>query len=53
MKVNLIFKGVTYESLSDPEFIEVAGKNIPHLKFLYDEFDAARAETGENEKKAH
>jgi hypothetical protein len=53
MKVNLIFKGVTYESLSDPEFIEVAGKNIPHLKFLYDEFDAARAETGENEEKAH
>ncbi len=53
MKVNLIFKGVTYESLSDPEFIEIAGKNIPHLKFLYDEFDAARAETGENEKKAH
>ena len=28
MKVNLIFKGVTYESLSDPEFTEVAGKNI-------------------------
>ena len=53
MKVSLIFKGVTYECLSDPEFIEIASKNIPHLKFLYDEFDAARAETGENEKKAH
>ena len=47
MKVSLIFKGVTYECLSDPEFIEVASKNIPHLKFLHDEFDAAKAQTGE------
>ena len=53
MKVSLIFKGVTYECLSDPEFIEVASKNIPHLKFLHDEFDAAKAQTGEDEKKAH
>jgi hypothetical protein len=53
MKVSLIFKGVTYECLSDPEFIEVASKNIPHLKFLHDEFDAAKAQPGKNEKKAH
>ena len=48
MKVSLIFKGITYECLSDPEFIEVARKNIPHLKFLHEEFDAAKAETGQN-----
>jgi len=53
MKVNLIFKGLTYECLSDPEFIKVAYKKIRHLKFLHDEFDAARAEAGENDKKAH
>lgn len=53
MKVSVIFKGVTYECLSDPDFIEVASKNIPHVKFLHDEFDAAKAQTGENEKKAH
>jgi hypothetical protein len=53
MKVSLIFKGVTYECLSDPEFIEVASKNIPYLKFLHDEFDAAKAQAEKNEKKAH
>ena len=29
MKVSLIFKGVTYECLSDPEFIEVASRTSP------------------------
>jgi hypothetical protein len=48
MKVSLVFKGITYECLSDPEFIEVAHKNIPHLKFMHEEFDAAKGETGQN-----
>jgi hypothetical protein len=43
MKVNVIFKGVTYESLSDPKFMEAARKAIPHLKVLHEEYDAAKA----------
>jgi hypothetical protein len=43
MKVRLIFKGVTYESLTDPRFLETARKLIPSLKFLHEEYDAARA----------
>jgi hypothetical protein len=44
MKVKAIFKGVTYESLSDPEFMRIAGQAIPLLDTLHDEFDAAKAE---------
>lgn len=44
MKVTAIFKGVTYESLSDPEFIKVATEAIPSLENLHDEFDAAKAQ---------
>lgn len=44
MRVRAIFKGVTYESLSDPEFMRIAGKKIPSLDKLHDEFDAAKAE---------
>ena len=44
MKVRAIFKGVTYESLSDPEFMRIASKKIPSLDKLHDEFDAAKAE---------
>jgi hypothetical protein len=43
MKVKVVVKGVTYESLSDPEFIKIATKAIPSLENLHDEFDAARA----------
>jgi len=44
MRVKAIFKGVTYESLSDPEFMRVASLAIPFLDSLHDEFDAAKAE---------
>lgn len=44
MKVKAVFKGVTYESLSDPEFMRIATEAIPSLDFLHDEFDAAKAE---------
>jgi hypothetical protein len=44
MNVKAIFKGVTYESLSDPEFMRIAGQAIPLLETLHDEFDAAKAE---------
>jgi hypothetical protein len=43
MKVKLVFKGVTYELLRDPDFIETAQEKIPDLKFLHEEFDAAKA----------
>lgn len=43
MKANVIFKDVTYESLSDPSFIEIARKAIPSLKALHEEYAAAKA----------
>ena len=45
MEVKLVFKGVTYELLTDDQFIEAARQAIPELGALYDEFDAARAVT--------
>ena len=44
MNVKAIFKGVTYESLSDPDFMRIASQVIPLLDTLHDEFDAAKAE---------
>jgi hypothetical protein len=35
MNVKAIFKGVTYESLSDPEFMRIAGQAIPLLETRY------------------
>ena len=39
--VSLIFKGVTYETLNDPEFVKIVKKKMPILK-LYEEYDAAK-----------
>jgi hypothetical protein len=44
MSVTTVFKGVTYELLSDEEFIGVAHEAIPSLDFLHDEYDAAKAQ---------
>ena len=44
MNVKAIFKGVTYELLSDPEFMRIAGEAIPLLDTLHDQFNAAKAE---------
>ena len=44
MKVRATFKGVTYESLSDPEFMLMASRKISSLDALHDEFDAAKAD---------
>ena len=44
MEVKLVFKGVTYESLNDPDFVRVAREKIPSLDLLHEEYDAARAE---------
>jgi hypothetical protein len=43
MRVRAIFKGVTYESLNDPEFMCIASRKIPFLDELHEEFDAAKA----------
>ena len=42
MKLKTVFKGVTYESLSDTKFMEVARKALPTLPHLHDEYDAAK-----------
>ena len=44
MNVKAIFKGVTYELLSDPHFMRIASHAIPILDTLHDEFEAAKAE---------
>jgi hypothetical protein len=41
IEVSLIFKGVTYETLNDPEFVEIVKKKMPILK-LYEVYDAAK-----------
>jgi hypothetical protein len=46
MKVKVVFKDVTYESLSDPKFIEVARKESPDLKALHEEYLAAEGRPG-------
>jgi hypothetical protein len=44
MSVKALFKGVTYELLSDTKFMRIASQKIPKLETLHDEFDAAKAE---------
>ncbi len=44
MNVKTIFKGITYELLSDPEFMRIASKEIRLIGALHDEFDVAKAE---------
>jgi hypothetical protein len=43
MKVKVVFKGVTYDTLKDPQFIELAKKAMPSLETLHQEYEAARA----------
>jgi len=43
MEVKVLYKAVTYESLTDPKFIEVAKKAFPSLENLLDESRAAAA----------
>jgi len=42
MKATLVFKDVSYESLVDPAFLEIARKAMPGLDFLHQEYDAAQ-----------
>ena len=42
MKVKVVFKGVTYESLQDEEFIKLARTKLPALDVLHSEYEAAK-----------
>jgi hypothetical protein len=44
MSVKALFKGITYELLSDPQFMRIASKELRLPGALHDEFDAARAD---------
>ena len=49
MEVRLVFKGVTYELLTNSQFADVARKAMPNLQLFHEEFQAARSinrETG-------
>ena len=46
MKLKVVFKGVTYESLVDPEFVKLAAKAFPNLRTPFEEYDAAKATGG-------
>jgi len=43
MEVRLVFKGVTFELLTDEKFRDAAREAIPELNKLYEEFDAAKS----------
>jgi hypothetical protein len=47
MEVKIIFKGVTYESLNEPGFVTVVRKELPWLKVLHEEYDAAKGEANQ------
>lgn len=42
MEVSVIFKDVTYESLNDAKFIQLAKERLPTLPQLHEEFDTAK-----------
>lgn len=48
MKVSLIFKGVTYQTLTKPDFIDLAAEQFPNLR-LMDEYNAARGRDGKRQ----
>jgi hypothetical protein len=41
MQVNLVFKGITYGTLTAPEFVKLASAAFPQIK-IHEEYDAAR-----------
>lgn len=47
MKVSLVFKDLTYESLKDEAFLAIARDAIPGIESLHDEFEAAKAAQGD------
>ncbi|MBX3351826.1 MAG: hypothetical protein KF684_02735 [Phycisphaeraceae bacterium] len=49
MRTTVLFKGITYECLNSPEFIDIAQQAFPHLNLFHDEYQAL-PETGPSEK---
>jgi len=45
MEVKVLFKAVTYESLKDARFIQLARKAFPSLDQLLDEYNAAEGQS--------
>ncbi|RJP35129.1 MAG: hypothetical protein C4527_01110 [Candidatus Omnitrophota bacterium] len=43
MNVKVIFKNLTYESLKDEKFLEIARESMPNVDIFHDEYDAAKA----------
>ena len=43
MRATVLFKGVTFECLKSPEFIEIARKAFPHLNLFHEEYQALPA----------
>lgn len=50
MEVTTLFKGVTYESLKDEDFVKVASKAIPSLRQLYSESEASEGTSAQEGK---
>jgi len=42
MEVTEMFKGVTHEMLMNEKFIEAVQSKFPTIKFIHEEYDAAR-----------
>jgi hypothetical protein len=47
MTVTWVFKNVAYESLVDEKFLKIAREAMPDVEALHEEFDAAKASSGE------
>jgi hypothetical protein len=47
MQVKLLFKGVTYETLTSEDFMKACQKAGLDLDHLHEQFDAARAQAVE------
>jgi hypothetical protein len=43
MKVTMVFKDITYESLKDESFLEVASAAMRHIRALHEEYEAVKA----------
>lgn len=42
MKVEVVYKNVSYELLHNEEFLAAADRAFPHIKFLHEEYDALK-----------
>jgi len=50
IELSVIFKGVTYETLNNPKFVDIVRKKIP-INDLFEEYDAAKEASEKADKK--